>query len=332
MDTNVFNDTIDPKQDTTAAIGPAADVWIRLGRSRLSGKTSAQYLYFNKYDRERTWNWNEQGKWDVPFARLTPFVAASYVNAKERRGFEIDSRVRQHFNSVGLGTDLRLSGKTNVVFTGSRSSTEYGQSQTVLGTDLATALNHTTDTEGIQDRFDLNPLRSANSLRVLPGFELKPSALISGSVFVGYRRLAPLDSTIPAFDGLNAAVSAKYVAGSTQFDGRVERDVTYSYQDTQPYYTLTDLGLTITQRITHAWDIVGRGSRQTLDYQALRSAAETGQVDRIRQYGGGIGYRVGRTMRLGFDASYYRRTSSSVVQADYEGLRVGASVSYGLPQ
>ena len=94
MDTNVFNDTIDPKEDTTAAIGPAADVWIRLGRSRLSGKTSAQYLYFNKYDRERTWNWNEQGKWDVPFARLTPFVAASYVNAKERRGFEIGQHRR----------------------------------------------------------------------------------------------------------------------------------------------------------------------------------------------------------------------------------------------
>ena len=56
------------------------------------------------------------------------------------------------------------------------------------------------------------------------------------------------------------------------------------------------------------------------------------QLDRIRQYGAGVGYRVGQTLRLGFDAVRYRRQSSDFVLREYDGLRFGASISYGLPQ
>jgi len=52
----------------------------------------------------------------------------------------------------------------------------------------------------------------------------------------------------------------------------------------------------------------------------------------LRVYGAGIGYRVGEILRIGVDADYYQRTSEALTQHNYEGFRVGASFSYGLPQ
>ena len=56
------------------------------------------------------------------------------------------------------------------------------------------------------------------------------------------------------------------------------------------------------------------------------------QADTIRQYGAGVGYRLGRTLRLGVDALYYRRSTVNGPANDYEGMRAGVSVVYGLPQ
>jgi hypothetical protein len=125
-------------------------------------------------------------------------------------------------------------------------------------------------------------------------------------------------------------VDAKYKVGSTQLNAKVSRDLTYSFEPDQPYYTLTDLTLSITQRITSAWDVVARGGSQTLNYSRFASALTPGgRVDRGHQYGGGVGYRMGRTFRLGFDTIYYSRRSAANAGRDYEGLRSGVSISYG---
>jgi hypothetical protein len=352
VDDNVFNEDLNAKRDTTAAVGPAVNLWMHVGRSRLTGLASGQYLYFRTYDNERAWNTNDELKWEVPLGRVTPFIGGIYTNTKDRPGYEIDSRAHQRFAAVRLGTSLRLSAITSVVLAGTRSATAFDEGETFLGADLATALNRTSQSEelqlrfkltplttlvlgadSVQDRFRFNSIRDANSIRVLPGFELRPSALVSGKVFVGYRRFDALNQGVPDYQGPIAAVDATYIAGPTRFGLKVSRDLTYSYEPAQPYYALTDLGLIITERVTHTWDVVARGGRQTLDYKRLNSvAAGTARTDIVRQYGGGLGYRVGQTLRLGFDAIYYRRLSSEVALRDFAGLRFGASVSYGLPQ
>ncbi len=352
VDTNVFNESDDPKQDQIGAVGPAADVWMRLGRSRVSGRVSGQYLYFKQYDHQRAWNSSDDVKWEVPLSRLTPFIIGTYANTKARPGYEIDSRARQTVDSLKLGSELRLSGKTSLVVSGKRSHVAYDENETFLGADLATALNNTTNSEqlqlryrltplttfvvsgeGLQDRFTFDTVRNADSIKVMPGFEMKPSALISGSAFVGYRHFDAVDPALPDFKGLVALVDAVYTARSTQIGVNVSRDVTFSYQAAQPYYTLTDVGLRLTERITHSWDVIGRGGRQTLDYARIRSdAAAAGQVDHVIEYGGGIGYRIGRTLRFGVDGMYYHRRSSDAKLRNYEGARFGASVAYGLPQ
>ncbi len=351
-DDNVFNASSDPKKDTTAAIGPAADIVLRAGRSRLSGKASGQYLYFQEYDSQRSWNTNLDGTWRFPMVRITPFVLGSRSNTKDRPGYEIDSRARRVDRTTGFGTDVRLSSKTKVVLTGKRSWFKYDDNQQFLGIDLGDRLNRRSDSEQVQARFQLTPLttfvvrgdavqdrfdvadvRNTDSYSVMPGFELRPQALISGEVFVGIRRFATLSDALPDSTGLVASVKAKYALAATRIGLNVARDITYSYEALQPYYALTDIGGDVTQRITRGWDVVVRASRQSMAYKNVVTAvALPTRTDRSWMGGGGIGYRVGDTLRLGFDANYYRRTVDLNETRSYQGLRLGASISYGLPQ
>jgi hypothetical protein len=352
VDDNVFNEDLDPKRDTTAALGPAVNLWMNLGRARLSGKASGQYLYFSQYQNQRAWNTIDEGKLEVPLRHLRPFVGFTYANTKERPGFEIDSRAHALADAVIVGTEVKLSSRTSVVLTGSRSRLEFDEGETFLGANLASALNRTTDSEAVQfrlrltslttfvagaealqDRFAFEPIRNADSLKVLPGFEIRPSALVSGKVFVGFRRFDGSDAALPDYQGPIAAVDATYISGATRLAVKVNRDLSYSYQPTQPYYALTDVGVVLTERLARSWDVVGRAGRQLLDYRQLQSAqASSERTDTILQYGGGVGYRLGQTFRVGFDAIHYRRESKQVLSRGYEGLRFGASISYGLPQ
>jgi hypothetical protein len=352
-DSNVFNESENPKPDTTAAFGPTVRLWMRPAGTRLSAKLGGQYLYFREFANERSWNTRNEVRWEVPLARVTPFVEGNFTNSQERQGYEIDARARRQDDGFVVGTGLRISGKTSFVVSHRRSNVEYDEEETFFGMSLGEALNRredltrvqfryaltplttlVVDTDVARDRFDLNSVRDADSIRVLPGFELNPLALISGRVFVGFRQFDPLSSDLPDYRGVVASVDATYILlGSTRFQFKVDRDVVYSYEALRPYYALLDTGVTVTQRVTHAWEIVGRASRQTLAYRHLQAsvAGEPGS-DHGHTLGGGIGYRVGETLRLGVDANHYTRRSDFDGRRDYDGLRVFGSISYGIRQ
>ncbi len=353
IDSNVFNEFGNERRDTTAAAGPAVDYWLKLGRARLNGKSAGQYLYFRQYDNQRAWNTANDLRLEIPLARVTPFVTGSRSNTKNRPGFEIDSRARLRSTAVSGGANVRLSGKTDLVVSGMRQTFSFDDEESFLGAELSQFLNRRSDTgavhlrtkltplttfvvrgEATQDRFDAATERDTDSYAVLPGFELRPAALISGQVFVGVRRFATRSDTVPDFTGVVANVDAKYILRATQFQVRVMRDLTYSYLAQQPYYALTDAGLTVTQGIAAGWYVVGRGSRQTLAYRSVAGTppALADRADRSWQYGGGLGYRFTQYFRVGVDALYLRRQSPLFDFRNYEGLRAGAYVIYGSPQ
>lgn len=351
FDNNVFNEADDPKRDNTAAVGPAVDLWLKMGRSRLTGKASGQYLYFKEYDNQRSWNTATSGRWDLSLSRLTPFISGSLIDTADRPGYEIDARARHKDTTVGLGTGLRLSAKTELVFSGQRADTKYEDNQVYEGVDLSTVLNRQSDTENLdlrvrltplttfvvkteamQDRFDTDVTRNLDSLRVMPGFELRPQALISGEAFVGVAHFNTLSEGLTDFTGIVAAVKTAYTVRATRIGLRVSRDLEYSYQVEQPYYALTDTGIDVTERVTSTWDLVGRAAWQSLAYRNVATSTLPERTDHSWQAGGGLGYRFGETLRLGLDANYYRREVNDIDARNYEGLRVGASVSYGLPQ
>jgi len=352
VDNNVFNEADNPKQDTTAAVGPAVNLWLHMGRSRLSGKLSGQYLYFREYENQRAWNTVNEGQWDLPLTRFSPYVNGAWSDVKDRPGYEIDSRVRLKEQRAGAGTGIRLSGKTELRAGYQRGQLHYDEQDLVVGDQIAQGLDRRTDTEvfdvkvkltplttfvtqttATQERFDNQPFRDANTVAVMPGFEFKPEALISGSAYVGVKHFNSLNHALRDFTGVVANVGAKYIVRRTQFGVRVARDLAFSYQILQPYYALTDTGLTVTQRITARWDVVGRSSWQSLAYRNVVSAIDLGErTDHSWQLGAGVGYRVGELLRLGVDANYYKRDAPEAEFRNYGGLRVGASFSYGLPQ
>jgi hypothetical protein len=314
----------------------------------VSGQVSGQYNYYKRFAQQRSVNTTDRLRWDIPLGHLTPFVSGTYSTLRNRT-YEIDARIRQETRGLEGGTVVRISGRTSFELSGARTLVNYAADESYRGTPLTT-LNESTstehvafryrltplttfvvDTRAMQDRFFYQPLRDANSIKVMPGFDLKPAALISGGVYVGVRRFRPITAEVPAYQGVAATVDANLINGSRLFKLLVGRDVAYSYLLDEPYYALTDATLTVTQRITRTWDVMVRGGLQTLDYHhVVTDQPFPRHLDRLYQYGGGFGYRVGRTIRIGLNALQVSRSSS--VLPNYSGLRVGVSVDYGLIQ
>jgi len=351
VDNNVFNDAEHPVSDTTMAVGPAVNAWLNVGALRVSEKSAGQYLYFRKNDNQRSWNTADELKLELPLSRFRPFAIGSYANTRQRPGFEIDSRARATTNMAMFGSDVRMAGRSLLTLSAARTTTAFDAKETFLGSDLAAALNRYSDSEvlqfhyaltplttfvttaeAVQDRFEHDRLRNADSISVRPGFEFKPFALISGKVAVGFRHFNVLNEAVRDYQGLVASVDARYTLGAaTLISARVNRDLMFSFDESLPYYALTESGVSITQRLASSWDVLARAGWQALAYRGVITSLDLPRTDRGQMYGLGLGYLIEDTFRIGLDVNYYLRRSP-LTQRNYDGLRAGVSVSYGLSQ
>ena len=352
IDTNVFNEPTfaGPKRDFTVTFEPKTDWWLRMGRTWFLGNITEGFVYYDKYADERSINGLYKGGWLVPLTRLTTQVNASYLTTSDRPGFEIDERARRFETSVDGSVEVRALSRTFVGVKAKRQQIEFDEAATFLDESLRLQLNRTVtegaltfrheltpltsltvDVQREQARFRFAPLRDADSTQVMAGVKFDPSALLRGSASFGYRDFEPRAAGLPSYRGSTAAVDLTYLAlASTKITVRGTRDVQYSYDINQPYYLQTGIGGEVMQRILGPLDVVGRAGFATLDYRD-RAGAEVlvaNRSDTIRSYGGGIGYRIGKDVRLGFNADWQQR-ESQVPTRQYEGLRCGTSVTYG---
>ena len=137
----------------------------------------------------------------------------------------------------------------------------------------------------------------------------------------------------PSYTGSTASVNLTYVAfGSTRLGVIVGRDVQHSFDSDQPYYLQTGVSATINQQIYGPLDIEGRVSRRRLAYRNRERTDDVLEIvdrlDNVSSYGGGIGYRLGQDLRLGFNVEQANR-ESPLADHRYDGLRYGLAVSYG---
>jgi len=349
IDTNVFNSLDAPKRDFTTTLSPQAQFWLRLGQGRLSGATQLHYVHYQKYATERALSARNEVRVELPLHRITPYVSDTFINARERPGYEIDARARRVENTVRLGTEVRVGGKTSLDFAAGRTRVRFDADEVFLGTHLREVLNRTTDgvylslrhdltplttvaidAEAQRDRFELSPVRNADTVRVVLGLDFSPFTLITGSARAGYRKYDALGSGGRGYRGMVAAADLGYtLRGITRFAVHVERDIAYSFEVAEPYYLQTGASATITQKITPRWDVQLTGGRYNLDYQQIAPVGlGAGRTDDVRTAGGGIGYSLGPATRLGISVDRYRRSSDRETRA-YRGTRVGASFSYG---
>jgi hypothetical protein len=354
VDTNVYNeaDGQNPKQDTTATLGPGVDYWFKLGRARIAARSDLTYTWFRTYDDQRSFNTDNKVKVSLPLNRLTPFVDGVYDNGRRRVSYEIDSRSYSTTAGYGGGLDTRVTAKSTIRVEGHHESYTFREDEFFAGVNLANALDRDVNRTGVswhealtplttfsvnteyeQDRFEHSAIKDSDGFRVMPGFEFDPLALIAGKVYIGYRHFNALDASVPDYSGLVADVAANYRVHATKFDVLFARDITYSYETAQPYYLLTNVGMKVLQKVTTHWDLTGNLGRQWLGYRDVIAPGVVGgdRLDRSYYVGGGVGYEMNNLLRVGVEANYYQRTSDTVTFNDYNGLRVGAVISYGLP-
>jgi hypothetical protein len=353
IDNNVFNDadSDDPKSDFTMTVTPQTDLWLRMGRTWLTANLREDIVWYQDFATERSVNSRSTVGWVVPLTRVSFAVGGNWVNTRERPGFEIDARSQRTERAWNGAAELRALSKTFFGARAERRDVAFDSDAVFLGRNLREQLNRTETTKALtirhdvtpltslsleigrsNDRFDFQPIRDSDSTRVQARLDFDPFALISGSAQVGYRHLEPLSAEVPEFSGATAAVSLSYVAlGSTKLTVQANRDVQYSFDVGQPYYLQSGVSLALAQRIYGPVDVEGRLNTQRLSYRE-RIGAEVeapDRVDHIRGYGAGVGYRAGRDLRIGVNLDQQKRTSD-VERRQYEGLRFGLSVTYGL--
>jgi len=351
IDTNVFNEpeSQNPKRDFTFAVTPQTDIWLPMGRTWLGGVVKEDLLWYDKYESERAANESYTVGWLAPLTRMSFAAEGNLLDTRDRAGYEIDARL-QHTDSIYDGTaEVRAFSKSYVGVKGGRRHVDYASDATYGGESVREQLNRSETAVDLtlryqvtpltnllvqagrqEDRFELDPLRDANSSRFSIGVNFDPFALIRGSARIGYRRFEPLNATIPGYDGPTAQVDLSYVAlGSTKVGVQFLRDIQYSYQATQPYYVQTGGTFSITQRIAGPVDAAGRLTLQQLAYRNREGFDQmfSDRIDHVRMYGGSIGYHVGADLRIAFNVDHQTRDSEVDLQR-YEGLRMGVSVTY----
>jgi len=169
----------------------------------------------------------------------------------------------------------------------------------------------------------------------MPGVEFKPRALIKGSAYVGYRKFTPTTAgVLPEFSGLVAQLGLSYnLLGSTTIGASFSRDLTYSYEELQPFFVNQSYGASVRRALGRRFDVLVSADRHQYTYENLLIDATilTSQPQRqdvTWNYAGSIGYRVGNG-RVGFGVSYWERNSTLKDFRDYDNLRFGTTVTYG---
>ncbi len=125
------------------------------------------------------------------------------------------------------------------------------------------------------------------------------------------------------------------LAGLTVLGFTADRDISYSYERTQPYYVRFGYGFNVRQFLGWRLDATGGVGRYTYDYKGLLTSGGAAAAPAVlRQdvtwtWNGSIGYRFGRDNRIGLGVTYWNRNSNTLVDRNYTGLRAGLLVEYG---
>jgi len=349
MDSNVFNASTNPTRAFTITFIPELGSYLRLSRARFTGKTSLDFVYFQKEQQQRSIDFSQEERMTLQMTRFTPYFGGGWVTSNQRPNDEIDARVHRTVTTFGAGVTTQLTPTVSLELNGAQSQFAFDD-VTFDGVSLSTVLDRTSRTGSAklavqvtplttfvvksgysEDRFPTASDRDSNSTSATVGVDLKRSALISGTANVGIKWFQPRDSELPAYTGLVADVGLSYLwRDSTQIATKVARDTEYSFEIDQPYFVTTTVGFTVTQMVIGRVDAVLRATASTFAYRSLADAVGVtpGRDDRLTSLGVGSGYRLSDGARIGFDVSYDRRMSV-VVGRSYQGFRFGGSFIYG---
>lgn len=350
VDTNVFNESTDPKSDFTYTLAPRVDLWLPVSRRfLLTTRSEAGLVYYNKYADQRSVDPHVMQRGEIMLRRLSVFGENDFKWSKERANLEIDDRVRQRVDMARVGVNFGVTPKFTTEVSLYQNTYDFDASLTSLRAinyraglkrnerGLRIGLSHrlTSKTtvlvegETQRTRFDFATVKNADGFRVSPGVVFAPSALIGGTAKIGFRRFKPLNENAPDFQGVVASLNLGYtLAGATRLIFETSRDLAFSFEVSEPYYISTALGGRIRRQLRGDTDVVLAARRTRQTYQALAEVTTAPRRDLILNYSADLGYRLTRDARVGFVLAWQQRESSAASRA-YRGMTAGLSLTYG---
>ena len=349
VDTNVFNSFDNPQHDFTMTFTPTTSMWLRAGRTWITGTIDVSWVHYQKFASERAANSDYRVGALHTFNRFSLQGNARHLSTRERPGFEIDARSRRAESELDGTAEYRVHSRTYVGTRVWRRPVEFDRDAVFREASLAGELNRVSSGQGVtvrhvatplttlsvqvgreRERFTYSPFRDSDSTRIAGTALFKPLALIAGSATIGYRHFTPLASDVPAYHGATATLGLTYAfLGTTRFGVDMYRDLQPSVELDHPYYLETGFGATMQRQIAGPMDLLLRIGTRRLAYRDRDgvTAALAGRVDRVGAFTIGTGYRLGTDKRLGFSVERQSRTSHVNI-GEYEALRIGMSLTY----
>ncbi len=346
-DTNVLNESEDPKRDFVATFGGKLRPIYQVGRVKLSGETGVQYNYFATLVDERGADVTLIGRADIKLGVVKPHVSYSYVNLKERFNAEVDTRARRSEVLPDAGVDFSVTDRMTLGVGVSQQTTEFNNG-TPAGADLGRTLDRVQRVYTTSLRYGITPLTSliasgdlgTHEFKTAPdrngdrdgfqaGLEFSEDALITGHGTVGWRRVTLANPEIPDFSGFAGSINLSTHLGENRRLGvQAHRDVTFSYSEFRPYYVEHGLGASISQALGESVEVGAHVGRLWFDYvQPLTEPADQTYKERMDVVGGSIGYRLPSGYRISVNVESQRRRTNGDASRVYDNIRIFTAIT-----
>ena len=346
IDSNVFDEPENPKQDFTVAMRPDLVIYANLGLLRFTGSAASEFTYFHDYKSERSVARQYRGRLEGNFSLMRPFVAAAINHTHTRPNDEIDLRAQRDETEMTVGVAAAVSPIARIFVMGSRLGTEYDDHEVFRDVGLASSLNREEDvlSAGLrlqatpfttvtfsggysEEHFDVASGRDATTRGAKIDVEFSPDAVLRGKASLAFEDFRPEDPDEPTFRGLVGQVGLSYsLFERATFGVDFNRLVQYSYEEAESHFVDTALGATWTHRLVGPWDTQVRYMRHWLDY-ALNTIDPY-----VDEYQVGVGYNLRDTSRIGVNLEYAERFADERPDRRYDRRRVFASYTYGFRQ
>ena len=351
-DSNVFDDHQDPQEDYTFTLASRALVVTRLGANELMVSTGSDYVWFKTFKQERSSNALYALRFNLSASRFKPFIGASHMRTRARPTSEIEARARRLERSVTVGSNFEVTPRTAITASATTGDSTYAIGETFRGVSLKDSLDHKDRAYSGGVRYAVTPLttvmvqgsygvslfpgrlRDAKSYTIAPVVEFSPDAGIRGRFTAGVQRFKPDDPALKEFTGLTYNGGVNWTLWNrTTFDVQAQRQVSYSYNDNEPYYLLTNARLSITQKIFGPVDLIGGAERQFLSYRFRRDQVVGADFDPNEAtrhvVTAGVGVTLGRGFRVVVSGEHTVRKSPFDPEGNFLRTRLLSTVTIG---
>jgi hypothetical protein len=357
LDTNVFYSATDRRTDATGSGGPGLRIVLPVRQStQLLADGTLDYLYFLRTRSQRRLTGTARARAEWSSSRTRAGVEESYRRTYSRPSFEVDRRVLRESEATRAELKHRLFGRVSVLLEGMRTHVRAESADPFLGADLQRSLNQETQRGGggfeyaltvktslavhgdyQTDRFPLDSLREADSVRFVGGLRTDETALISGHALAGVRWFRPRqfqgqDRRLAVVD-IDAMLN---LSPKTRLGGSYVRDINYSAFTSSggpPTLRAVAYGGRIEKDLVARLDLrlTARVTRLTTHHPIvlLLPGAQVVQVrdDTAREASADLGHHFRQHLRIGVAATLTDRRST-ISHFGIRGLLVGATVTY----